>query len=267
MPLAKLAYDKGVQQYGLLSLPTGKGPFPVVVIVHGGCWVSTIGDINNSLALADALSKEGFAIWNIEYRSVNQEGGGFPGTFLDVAHAMDYLKQIAGKYNLDLKRMVVIGHSSGGQLALWLGARGKLKQDSSLYSVNPLIPNAVISLGGVPDLEVARVPAEKICKGDVIGKLLGEYEKNIPPKRFQETSAYEMLPIAVPQVLLIAERDEIVPFAIAERYLKKAKETHDQVTLVKVPYAGHMDLIVPNSVSWPYLLTQIHNFISNTPSN
>lgn len=260
-PDAKLFYGKEPQQFGLLRLPAGKGPFPLVVIVHGGCWVSTIGDINNAEALSDAITKQGYATWSIEYRSVDQNGGGFPGTFLDVANAVDYLKQIAPKYKLDLQNTIIVGHSSGGHLALWLGARNKLPKNSALYTLNPLMPKAVISMGGVPDLEVARKPAEKKCFGDVIGRLLSEKHKDVPKARYKDTSPYAMLPFAVPQVLIVAALDEVVPLAISDRYLKKAKITHDKASLVEVPYAGHMDLIAPNSVNWPYLLREINSYL------
>ena len=116
----------------------GPGLHPVAVVIHGGCWVERYADLRNTAALADALRREGLATWNIEYRRLDQKGGGWPGTFLDVAHAVDALRDLAKRYPLDLSRVVVVGHSAGGQLALWVGARHRLPKGGALYLPNPL---------------------------------------------------------------------------------------------------------------------------------
>lgn len=260
-PSEKLSYGPAPQEYGFLRLPEGKGPFPVVMVIHGGCWMSTIGSIDNTEPLADALREAGMATWSIEYRAADQSGGGFPGTFLDVAHAADYLREIATQYHLDLNHVVVVGHSAGGQLALWLAARSKLDSKSVLYTKKPLSLRGVISLGGVPDLSIARVPAEKVCGGDVIGRLVGKVNAAIPATRYAETSPMEMLPFGVPQVLITGAYDEIVPTALAQRYLQKAKETDDPAQLIQVADAGHIEYIVPNSVAWPVLMKTLNGLL------
>ena len=111
---ARIAYGADSLQFGELRLPNGKGPFPVAIVIHGGCWVHGYAAANNAAPIADALRDAGVATWNIEYRRRDNPGGGWPGTFLDVASAADSLRSIATRYPLDLSRVIAIGHSAGG---------------------------------------------------------------------------------------------------------------------------------------------------------
>jgi acetyl esterase/lipase len=257
---AKLNYGTAPQTFGLLRLPSGPGPYPVAMIIHGGCWITPLADVTSTEAFADALRDRGFATWNIEYRAADASGGGFPGTFLDVANAADYLRQIAPRYHLNLQRVIAIGHSAGGHLALWLGARSKLPKNSALYLDNPLPLQGVISLGGVPSLEGARIPAEKICGGDVIGQLLGQKKHEIAKTVYEETSPIDMVPLYVPQILIAGEMDNVVPVAMSQAYAQKANALGDSVKIIRVPYSGHHEYIVPNSVVWPFLVDELKRF-------
>src|SRR5262245_17741485 len=127
-----LFYGANELQFGELRLPKSKGQHPVAVLVHGGCWSARIGNLDpraTSLDLlrpmAAALTEAGMATWNVEYRRVGNPGGGWPGTFHDLSQATDYLRVIAPKHGLDLKRVIVMGHSSGAQLAHWIAAAGE----------------------------------------------------------------------------------------------------------------------------------------------
>ena len=93
-------------------------PHPTVLMVHGGCWTTEIADRSIMNWIADDLAKRGYAVWNIDYRGVDRPGGGYPGTFRDVAAAADALRGQAKANNLDLRRLVAVGHSAGGHLAL-----------------------------------------------------------------------------------------------------------------------------------------------------
>src|SRR5579872_5792979 len=119
---ARLRYGPDPLHFGDLRLPGGTGPHPVVVMVHGGFWRARF-NLEYAGHLCAALAALGIATWNVEYRRLGDTGGGWPGTLLDVAAAADHLRTLAAPYHLDLSRVVAMGHSAGGHLALWLAAR------------------------------------------------------------------------------------------------------------------------------------------------
>src|SRR5215475_11805903 len=147
----RLSYGSNEFQFGDLRLPKGAGPHPVAIVIHGGCWMSEYG-LSYMGHLSAALTEAGVATWSVEYRRVGNQGGGWPGTFEDVARAADHLRKISNQYHLDLDRVVAVGHSAGGHLALWLAARKLLPKDSLVYSADPLPLRGVVSLAGVTDL-------------------------------------------------------------------------------------------------------------------
>src|SRR5581483_5408559 len=112
----RLTYGDDPQQFGDLSLPSTSGPHPIILLIHGGFWRAPY-NLSLMSSLAEDLVRYGLATWNIEYRRVGDPGGGWPGTLQDVALAADHLITIAPTYNLDLQRIVAVGHSAGGQLA------------------------------------------------------------------------------------------------------------------------------------------------------
>src|SRR5689334_8224558 len=162
----RLAYGLGPLQSGELYVPSGPGPHPTVILIHGGYWRARY-KLGLMDGLAQDLARRGIAAWNIEYRRVGDPGGGWPGTFLDVASATDYLRVSVSTYVLDLKRYVRVGHSAGGNLALWLAARPRIKehalQKAMTLSANgmneithtPFELAEAIGLAGVVDLEMA----------------------------------------------------------------------------------------------------------------
>src|SRR5262252_2691925 len=118
---ARLAYGSDANQFGDLRFPTSGGPFAVVMMIHGGYWRAKF-DLGHTGHLCAALTARGLATWNVEYRRAGNTGGGWPGTFQDIGTAFGFLPQIAKRYNLDASRVVVMGHSAGGQLAVCLAA-------------------------------------------------------------------------------------------------------------------------------------------------
>jgi acetyl esterase/lipase len=246
----RISYGASSNQVAELRIPKTKGLHPVVIIIHGGCWISRFVDLNNTATLADALRNIGFATWNVEYRRVDNVGGGWPGTFEDIANAADYLRNIKDKYSLDLSRVIVIGHSAGGHLALWLAARDKLPKDSPLYHANPLKLRGVISMGGVPDLaEFRSKQSTQICGKDVIAELLGRTEAKINA-HYKEASPIALLPLSIPQILIYGTDDPVTPINI-DNYVKRAQQSGSSIELIKIKYAGHHEYNVPNSVVWP----------------
>ena len=122
-PDTEIRYGEDQMQVVDLWLPKGAGPHPTVLMVHGGCWQTEIADRRIMNWIADDLRRRGIAVWNIDYRGVDRTGGGYPGTFLDAAAAADALRTHAPAHRLDVSRLVAVGHSAGGHLALWLAGR------------------------------------------------------------------------------------------------------------------------------------------------
>src|SRR5258708_37053739 len=121
-----------------LFLPKGKGPHPVVVLLHGGCFLKEFEGFPQTSSLAADLAGRGYAVWNVEYRKLGEPGAGYPGTFQDVATAIDRLRVEAPKYDLDLKRVVAIGHSAGRHLALRAPRLGRVPPARPLRRPHPL---------------------------------------------------------------------------------------------------------------------------------
>src|SRR5215471_72121 len=140
----RISYAReSAHQFGVLRVPRGRGPHPVVALVHGGCWLADYDHMHVESA-ADALCARGAGVWSIEYRRLGQDGGGWPGTFRDVAAGLDHLRVLAPRHRLDLGRVVAVGHSAGGHLALWLAARRKLGASSDLFVANPIAVAGVV---------------------------------------------------------------------------------------------------------------------------
>ncbi|MEO5494755.1 MAG: alpha/beta hydrolase [Sphingomonas sp.] len=242
-PQETIAYGPDDYQKVDIWLPAGSGPFPVVLMVHGGCWTTSIADRSLMDWAADDLRKAGYAVWNIDYRGVDRPGGGYPGTFLDAAAAADLLRDNAAKYRLDVSRVVAVGHSAGGHLALWLAARPKLPTDSPLRTPNPLPIAHVISLGGLPDLEQTAASPDNGCGTDVVERLVGTGRADV----YRDTSVPRLFPLGVPQDLVNGREDSIIPYRLATDYVAKSKGA---ATLHAVPDTGHVELIAPSSPAW-----------------
>jgi len=240
-PDHRLAYGDDPLQFGELRLPEGEGPFPVVIVIHGGCWLAEY-DLGYMSAFADALTTSGVATWSIEYRRVGDEGGGWPGTFQDVANAADKLLEIAFEYKLDMDRVAAVGHSAGGHLALWLAGRKWLDVEDPLRGEGPLALNGVVAMAGIPDL--AAYAAPEGCGAAVSGLLGGEPDE--VPDRVQRGSPIAMVPFGVIQMLVIGEHDSIVPKSQADGFVDAARQMGDSVEVATILGAGHFELVDPS---------------------
>ena len=250
---ATLAYGEDPLQVADLWLPDGEGPHPTVLMVHGGCWQTDIADRHIMSWIAEDLRRRGIAVWNVDYRGVDRAGGGYPGTFLDAAAAADALREAAGRHRLDLSRLVAVGHSAGGHLALWLAARPRLPQGSPLRTGEPIAIRAVVSLGGLPDLEAAARPPGSGCGTEVIGRLTGG--------RFADTSVPRLAPLGVPQVLVNGRQDRIIPVAYAEGYAGPMRAAGDDVRVRMVDRAGHVELVAPDTAAWATAAAEIERLL------
>lgn len=247
---ARIAFGEGELEFGELWLPDGDGPFPVVAMVHGGCWLSQIpGTILQDYVAAD-LRDHGIAVWNLEYARIGHETGGWPGTFEDVADGMDHLRAVADDYPLDLDRLVLTGHSAGGHLALWAAARGGLPVDSAAWRANPLLPDAVVTLAGINDLADYRAHGPGRCgEPDTVDNLIGPVDGQTR-ELMAQVSPGSMDRIAVDQVIVSGKLDPIVSPVLGARYTLLAAERGDSVRHVVLPGAGHFELIDPTAPAW-----------------
>ncbi len=244
----RIQYGAAPSQFADLYLPTGNGPHRVVVMIHGGCWRADLPGLDLTAYAADDLRQHGFAVWNVEYRRLGEQGGGYPGTFEDIAIAVDWLRNIAKANKLDLNNVVAVGHSSGGQLALWAAARRKLAKASPLYRDAPLPIKSVVTLAGINDLEAYKQLGPPICGGPrVIDFLVGAPTRS-PWDLYSDTSPAQMLPIGVPQLVVSGAIDPIVPAAFGRVYAEKATAAGDNVKEITFPDAAHFELIDPATV-------------------
>jgi acetyl esterase/lipase len=230
-PDARVAYGPDPLQFGDLRLPAGAGPHPVAVVVHGGYW-QAIHNLTHAGHLCVDLAAHGVATWNVEYRRLGDPGGGWPGTLDDVRRALAHLESLAGEHHLDLGRVLLLGHSAGGQLAL-LAA-----------STSPLRLRAVVSLAGVVDLEL--LDANGADRGLVRRFLGGAPEER--PKRWRDASPREQLPWSVRTLLLCGTED--VHWGPNEATAAAAREAGGDVELVALPGAGHFELVDPAAAEW-----------------
>ncbi len=249
----RIAYGPGPLQFGDLRLPSGTGPHPVIVVLHGGCWINFYGlDLMHDMSAA--LTAEGFATWNVEYRRLGDADCKYPNTFLDVGMAVDHVRKLAVDHPLDLSRVTTVGHSAGGHLAVWVAARQKLNATNPLHGTDPLPIKAAVSLAGVLDL--AESLNLGVCNGTASQLLEGTPSE--VPARYAEASPRQLLPIGVSQKLVHGNADTLVPLVMSQHYWDAAKGAGEaNVTLDVIDGADHFDVITPSSTKWPAVLKVI----------
>lgn len=241
-----LAYGPDPLQHVELWKPEGKGPFPVVLLIHGGCWQTNVAKADIMHRMAEAFVERGLAVWNIEYRGVDVPGGGYPGTFKDVAAAADLLRDRAAEFNLDSRRVVAVGHSAGGHFASWLAGRNRITKSSALWAERPLRLTGVVNLGGLPDLSEMRTAAARACGTDTIDRLVGP-PTSAHPDPYADTSPVSLAPLGVPQIMVAGAADVIAPARFSESYAAKARTAGDAVSVVTIGGQGHFELITPGT--------------------
>jgi acetyl esterase/lipase len=260
-PDRRISYGEDSSQYGELRLPVGPGPHPVVVLIHGGCFKAAYATARDLAPMGDALKADGIATWNIEYRRLGEPGGGWPGTYLDVGRAVDHLRTLAGQYALDLGRVIVVGHSAGGHLAMWAAARERVPMGSGISSVTSLPVRGVVNLAGPVDLTANIAGYEGLCRDTVITSLLGGTPAAMP-NRYAAASPIKLLPLGIPQVLIIGEHEDFVPRPLAEAYMREATQAGDSVRLVVIPRAGHFEIASPRASTWPLVEAAIRSLLA-----
>jgi acetyl esterase/lipase len=260
-PTAHIPYGAAPSQYAELFEPAGSGPFPVVVLVHGGCWKTEFAGIPQFRNMAGSLAAQGIAVWSVEYRRVDEAGGGYPGTYEDIIGALEALSANAAVYRLDLGHIAAVGHSAGGHAVQWIAGRERLPASSPLYRAHLTPIKQIVSLGGVNDLRAWT----DLCGFDVT-QLTG-IASSARPDVYSDTSPAELVPNGSRTVLINGELDRQVPPEVAVKFAAKARAAGDQVEIIVPPGASHFDEASATSASWPVTLSVIKKSLGMPPTN
>lgn len=245
-----------------MRLQHDNGPRPLVVVVHGGFWKAEFDRAHagpQSVGLADA----GYVVATVDYRRVGQPGGGWPGTFDDLAALTDDVPELvktALPDRVDTTRTVLVGHSAGAHLAAWAAARHRLPKESSWQRSDPL-DVSVVSLAGVLDLELS----ERLgLGGHAASRLLGGSPRH-QRDRYALANPTALLPTGGRLIAVHGARDDTVPVEMSRRYVDRALTAGDQVELVEIDDCGHYELIDPLSAAWPAVLAAIERQAQPVP--
>jgi acetyl esterase/lipase len=233
---ARLSYGSDPNQFLDLRLPKSKGPYPIVINIHGGFWRAKY-NLDHAGHLCTALTVKGLATANLEYRRVGNEGGGWPNTFADIRSAYQFLRQNARQHNLDPQKLVVMGHSAGGQLALCLAAR------------EPGVTR-VVSLAGVVDLQCAY---QLHLSNNAVVEFLHGTPTEVPD-HYREADPMELSITQGNQWLIHGTDDDVVPSGFSRDYVaskqKRSSKHKEDAHLLEIPTASHLDLIDPRTKAW-----------------
>lgn len=271
-PTRTIAYGPDPAQVSDLYLPGGQSPFPVVVLIHGGYW-SALYDRRETAALAEDLRARGYAVWNIEYRTLGTPGAGWPGTFQDVAAAVDTIQDV--DRSLDLNRVITVGHSAGGHLAIWAASRPDLPKQAPGFAPR-VRPIAAVSIAGVLDLVAADadragagigggpafvgeppianpqyVPAvaQLARQGGILSALIGGHAAEYP-ERYAWTSPTMLGSGDVPILAVHGSDDDVVPIRYGRNYVGAALARREPVEFRELPGIHHFELLDPAHPKW-----------------
>ena len=226
---ARVPYGPEALQFGDLRVPAGDGPFPLAVVLHGGYWQATYNLIHTG-HLSRALAEAGIASWNVEYRCVGVPGGEWPGPRDDLELALAHLPRLPFEHD---GRTVLLGHSAGGQLALWAAKHAKLP---------------VVALAPVSDLRNA---VERRGPESAPGRFMA-------PKHCADGSPLELLPLGVPQIVIHGTEDDDVPYEMSVRYVEAADGEAELVTL---DGTGHFEPIDPHASAFQETLAAVRRLL------
>jgi acetyl esterase/lipase len=237
---ARLAYGPDPSQFLDLRLPSSKErskqPHPLVINIHGGFWRAKY-NLEHAGHLCAALTAKGLATANLEFRRVGNDGGAWPGTFADIRSAYQFLLQNAQRHNLDSTRIVVMGHSAGGQLALCLAA-------------HETRVTRVVSLAGVVDLQRAY---QLHLSNDAVVQFLRGTPGEVPD-HYHEADPTELSIPGARQWLIHGSADDVVPPGFSRDYVaskqKRTGKQKEDAHLLEIAGASHFDVIDPRSQAW-----------------
>lgn len=239
---ATIRYGEDPLQIVDVWVPKGQGLHPAAIMIHGGCWQTSVAERDIMNWIADDLRSHGVGVWNIEYRGVDR-GGGMPGTYDDVARAADLFVADGAKHGFDTGgTRIAIGHSAGGHLALWLARRPALAVGDALRGADPIRIDLAISQGGLPDLRAGAASVGHACGADAPAAMArGDYARTSPPE----------MPVGTAREMQFNnDRDHVTPPATGAAYSAAMAKLGVTVPMEVTPGEGHVELIAPDSVSW-----------------
>jgi 3-dehydroquinate dehydratase type II len=239
-PVETITYGPHADNVGDLRVPRSEGPHPVAVLIHGGFWRTTAARDLLDPAAVD-LTRRGWATWNIEFARVGS-GGGFRSTAADISAAIGSLADFAEGHDLDLDHVVVVGHGSGGHLAL-LAAIGTSEVPIS----------AVAALAPIGDLEAAHEAG--IGDGAVEAFMRRTPEQS--PERHVAASPVMNLPIGVPLLIVHGDEDGRIPAEISRSFAGRAADEGDTVVYHELEGVGHEALTDPTTPAWEKVVDEI----------
>jgi acetyl esterase/lipase len=261
-PGLQIAYGDAPSQFGESRFPAGEGPHPVVMLIHGGCWREKYG-VDHIAPIAADLARHGVATWAIEYRRLGEPGGGWPGTFEDIAAALEKLEDLGDEYPLDTERVVVAGHSAGGHLALWLASRDRLPADHPWHAISHRDLAGVVGLSPITDL--AEYAAGSGDCNTAVPILLGEDSARYA-ERLALASPDRIMPPTVPVRLIHGREDDTVPLSQTLVYSSNVNEAGGDSRHLVLDGTGHFELIAPFTEAWERSRSVILSLLAEAPA-
>lgn len=238
----KVEYGSAPSQFGHVYHPTTgldpAAPIPLVVLIHGGYWTTEFG-LTIETAIARQLTERGAVVWNVEYRRVGEPGGGWPNTGRDVVAA---LRALDGPVRdalpadidarLDRTSVSVVGHSAGGQLAVWSVAQVSARTETCAI-------RTVIAQSAALDLEAG---ADRPSIRNLLGRPVDEIGH-----RYAEASPVRQKPFDAHVIALHAADDTAIPVESSRRYVDVVTAQGQSAELIVVPGEGHDAFVDPRS--------------------
>ena len=256
-----IRYGAGPEHVADVRLPPRRPgamapPAPLVIFLHGGFWRARYYRAHTR-PMAPALAAAGYAVCVPEFRRTGQPGGGWPGTFEDVAAGVDrspaLVREAADPDVIADGPALLAGHSAGGHLALWA--------DSAWRSAP--MAGGVVALAGVSGL--ADCYDQGLGDG-AAAALMGGGPGQFP-QRYRDADPAVLLPVGCPVRLVHGSLDDVVPAAMSHDYAAIGRGAGDDTTVTEVPGASHLDLIDPLSPAWPQVMAAFTALSPVTPGN
>jgi acetyl esterase/lipase len=243
-----VAYGDEPDQVADVRLPpVGVPTRPLVIFLHGGFWRAGYDRAHAGLLAAD-LAGRGYPVVCLEYRRIGQPGGGWPGTFDDVATGVAVIPELLARALVERGNRaqgaafgppILAGHSAGGQLALWAASRVPTRGVLALAPVADLARGYALGLGG-----------------GAVAALLGGDPAAVPD-RYAAADPAVLEPPPTPTIVVHGAEDDRVPVALGRDYVAAARARGGNVRLVELAGVEHFAVIRPGSPAWPAVLTAL----------